>query len=491
MISIESINSALGAAKLSDLRHQQIKADSDSSTKEFQISNEEIKESVLFFEERIKLEVLQLKLDLIPHEDHLYALADQLRDIPSINYSEYKKLLSSGFQIASSSSSRQIPRDLRKYFSANTFLTLPKDQHGNINTVELLKFIQKNIETEEVGLNLLRHCITEDNDAANGSAGWGVHGVSGDSGFISEAELERYIFEQIPRIHSCKNFQFSFYPFYSYAASRRFFFYLDPHRSRQIALNKLAHSNVMEDFVKMRRRYHPLNIHEKSDISSNGNTNFKNKLSAFEYRSNATSSFDEERALQTMYTNCWFHGSAVERIYNTYIDLDIDANGTLSEDELYHFSGMQPSDSLRLTRAAIRRLFEETVTYTPVEMDFKGFLDLTLALENKTSSESISYFWNIVNVDKSGRLSAHNIIYFYKEIYASLKEHGCDAPDPENIVVEIYDVLSCQDPRGPTLKDVIKSGQGHVVMSMLIDVTGFWQYDNRENLIAQQQATTQ
>jgi serine/threonine-protein phosphatase 2A regulatory subunit B'' len=183
----------------------------------------------------------------------------------------------------------------------------------------------------------------------------------------------------------------------------------------------------------------------------------------------------------------WFLGTQAEKVYNTYLELDADENGTLSEDELYHFGGMNPSDSLRLTRTAIRRLLEETVTYSPVELDFKGFLDLVLALRNKATAQSITYFWKIINVDKSGRLSEQNIHYFYKEIFSSLKEHGCDAPDVKNVVVEIFDILACQDPRGPTLKDVIKSGQGHVVMSMLLDVTGFWQYDNRESLIGQQQ----
>ncbi len=464
MISLDAINSALEAGK---------HAAPETKTDDLGVATaDDCQNAVFSFEERLKVEVLQLKLDLLPHEDHLYTLADMLSDSRNMDYKQYKQLTT-----VSSSSSKTIPKDLRKYFTANTFLTLPKDKDGNIQTLDLLHFIQKSIDAEEVGLNLLRHCIAnEDTLHENGNAGWGVHGVSGDCGFISEAELERYIFEQIQRIHSCKDFQFGFYPFYSYAASRRFLFYMDPHRTRRIAINKLAHSKVMEDFVKMRHRSHPMN--SDPNTVEVGNTG---------YGSDATSVKED---VATKYSDNWFHGAHAEKVYNTYLELDMDANGTLSEDELYHFSGLNPADSLRLTRVAIRRLLEETVTYMPVEMDFKGFLDLVLALENKPAVQSITYFWNIVNVDKSGRLSSHNILYFYKEIYSSLKEHGCDAPEPASVVVEIFDILSCQNPDGPTLNEVIKSGQGHMIMSMLLDVTGFWQYDNRENLIAQQQAAT-
>lgn len=33
--------------------------------------------------------------------------------------------------------------------------------------------------------------------------------------------------------------------------------------------------------------------------------------------------------------------------------------------------------------------------------------------------------------------------------------------------------------RGPSFQDLVNSDQGHTVISMLLDVNGFWQYDNR------------
>ena len=39
-------------------------------------------------------------------------------------------------------------------------------------------------------------------------------------------------------------------------------------------------------------------------------------------------------------------------------------------------------------------------------------------------------------------------------------------------------------PNRITLSDLCRSGQGHTVVNILTDVSGFWAYDNRESLLA-------
>ena len=36
---------------------------------------------------------------------------------------------------------------------------------------------------------------------------------------------------------------------------------------------------------------------------------------------------------------------------------------------------------------------------------------------------------------------------------------------------------------GPSLQDLVNSDQGHTVISMLLDINGFWQYDNRYSTV--------
>lgn len=42
----------------------------------------------------------------------------------------------------------------------------------------------------------------------------------------------------------------------------------------------------------------------------------------------------------------------------------------LSQDELYEFTG-PVNESVQLSRTAVRRIFEENITYSPMEMDYK------------------------------------------------------------------------------------------------------------------------
>lgn len=50
---------------------------------------------------------------------------------------------------------------------------------------------------------------------------------------------------------------------------------------------------------------------------------------------------------------------------------------------------------------------------------------------------------------------------------------------------EIFDMVSPAVEGRITLADLISSRCGHTVISILIDVNGFWKYDNRENLMHQ------
>lgn len=48
---------------------------------------------------------------------------------------------------------------------------------------------------------------------------------------------------------------------------------------------------------------------------------------------------------------------------------------------------------------------------------------------------------------------------------------------------EIFDMVSPAVSGRITLADLISSRCGHTVISILIDVNGFWKYDNRESLM--------
>lgn len=151
-------------------------------------------------------------------------------------------------------------------------------------------------------------------------------------------------------------------------------------------------------------------------------------------------------------------------------------------DEAAEFAGLNRRKRINFTHAAWARIFEEYIPYSPAEMDYKGFVNLLLALENPTTPASIKYFWKVLDFDRSGRLTPMKIKYFYQDVYQSLMGNY-DAPSATHVVVEVFDILACNSDEGATLNDFLASKQGHVVISMLLDVNGFWRYDNRESLV--------
>ena len=47
---------------------------------------------------------------------------------------------------------------------------------------------------------------------------------------------------------------------------------------------------------------------------------------------------------------------------------------------------------------------------------------------------------------------------------------------------ELIDMVNPKDKRNITFEDVAKSRMGRIIVDILTDVKGFWEYDNRESL---------
>eukprot|EP00752_Nemacystus_decipiens_P009262 g8275.t1 len=116
------------------------------------------------------------------------------------------------------------------------------------------------------------------------------------------------------------------------------------------------------------------------------------------------------------------------------------------------------------------------------QMDYKTFLDLVLAMDNKQTRQAMQYFWRVLDVHGEGRLTVATISLFFRDVRRVLKEGGFETPDAEDVKDEIFDMVKPADPAFITLADLLLSSAGHTVVSMLVDVNGFWTYDNRESL---------
>lgn len=138
----------------------------------------------------------------------------------------------------------------------------------------------------------------------------------------------------------------------------------------------------------------------------------------------------------------------------------------LSLEELKAFSGFASAADInqqngqhiqqQFTKTALIRLFEEYIIFQPCEMDYKGFVNFLIAVEYiALHKAALHYFWRLIDYDRSNRLTPAKIKFFYRDVCSTLHSDGYDAPSEDSVVLEIYDLLSCNEADGPTFQDLV------------------------------------
>ncbi|XP_062505435.1 serine/threonine-protein phosphatase 2A regulatory subunit B'' subunit gamma-like [Corticium candelabrum] len=273
--------------------------------------------------------------------------------------------------------------------------------------------------------------------------GLSLYDVAG-LGYLKEPDLENYILELIPTLPQLDCLERSFYSFYVCTAVRKFFFFLDPLRTGKVKIQDVLACRFLDDLLELR---------------------------------------EEELSKEAQDDN-WFSAPSALRVYGQYLSLDADHNGMLSKSELAVYG------SGTLTPAFLDRVFQECLTYDG-EMDYKTYLDFILAMENKKEPQALQYFFRLLDVQGKGYLNVYALNYFYRSMQEMMRVNAQEVIRFEDIKDEIFDMVKPQDPLHITLNDLITSGQGETVISILSDLNGFWTYENREVLMAETAAAAE
>jgi len=265
--------------------------------------------------------------------------------------------------------------------------------------------------------------------------GLSLYDVNGE-GFLREQDLESYIGELIHTLPQLDGLDKSFHSFYTCTAVRKFFFFLDPLRSGKIRIRDVLACSFLDELLELR---------------------------------------DQDLAKELQEAN-WFSAPSALRVYGVYLNLDLDHNGMLKREELAKYG------TGTLTPAFVERVFQECLTYEG-EMDYKTYLDFVLAVENRKEPQSLQYFFRLLDVRQRGYLDAYALNFFFRDILREMERHNQETVKFEDVKDEIFDMVRPKDPLRITLKDLIACGQGDTVVSILIDLNGFWSYENREVLV--------
>jgi len=318
----------------------------------------------------------------------------------------------------------------RQFFTSSTFIKFPKDENGCISYEHFFTFVVRQVQQKHARVQLSMY-------DTNGK------------GYLTENDMEIFIFELIPTMPQLANLQEEMHPFYVFTAVRKFFFFLDHKRTGRIYIRDLLFAPVLCELYELRT----------------------------------------QPADPAEFANNWFSNESAMRLYGTYLDLDLDENGMLSKMELRRFGqGM-------LTDVFMDRLFQEYQTYPDIdtgirEMDYKHFNQFVLAMENITTKQGISYFWKIIDIDHKGWIDGHVINYFFGGIARMLTDTQIElgagefnVPNTADVQDEIFDMVRPKTRGIITLEDLHKCGQGHTILKMLIDAAFFWRYEHREHLV--------
>ncbi|RWS10828.1 serine/threonine-protein phosphatase 2A regulatory subunit B', partial [Dinothrombium tinctorium] len=253
------------------------------------------------------------------------------------------------------------------------------------------------------------------------------------SGYLRENGLQNYILELMPTLTKIQDLDTSLHPFYLCVAARKFFFFLDPHHSEKIKILDILESGFLDELLELR------------------NANL----------------------VKTREETNWFSSSNVLRLYSQYINLDEDQNGMLSKAEFSKFGNSC------LSPLFVDRIFEEFITYDG-EIDFKSFVDFILMMENKKEPQSLNIFFRLLDINQKGYIDSFVFKVFFKSLEEKLREQGHDLLNFTDICSEIFDMVKPVHQYRITLKDLIASGEGDIVVSIVSDCNGFWAYENRE-----------
>lgn len=255
-------------------------------------------------------------------------------------------------------------------------------------------------------------------------------------GYLRETDIENLVADMVPTFPGLRELQHDFVTFYVYTAVRKFMFFLPCKKTGRVGIKDILGSEILSEFLALRDAPQP---------ESN-----------------------------------WFGIESSTNAYSKYIDMDTEGDGLLSPAELLKY----PSGFI--TPYAAERIFQECLTYEGL-LDYKGYLDLVLALENKNSEASIRYFWKLLDISRMGKIGFKEARPFLESVLSTLKEAIPGNQTvvyqyrPQHLFSEIIDMLGLVGAEELRLSDLLHSPNGGTVARMLIDAHAFFLYDTRES----------
>lgn len=166
-------------------------------------------------------------------------------------------------------------------------------------------------------------------------------------------------------------------------------------------------------------------------------------------------------------------------LYVTFWGLDTD------NDFLVDAQDLRKYNNHTLSSRALDRVFSEVgrnfSSDDPSKMGFDDFIWFLLNEEDKTSPQSIAYWFSIVDLDGDGVIRDHEMSYFYEEQLDRLEALQQEVVPIEDILCQLNDMILPRSEGQYRLSDLKRNPKGaSVLFNCLISLNKFLEFELRD-----------
>ena len=167
-------------------------------------------------------------------------------------------------------------------------------------------------------------------------------------------------------------------------------------------------------------------------------------------------------------------------LYCKFWDMDSDHDFLLDKEDLLKYDGHAWSPR------AIERVFKQVgMTFSsgvPNKMGYDDFVWFLLSDEDKSTEQSLSFLFSLVDLDGDGVIRDHEIRHFYDEQVQRLECINQDAPKIDDIVCQLNDLIGPEREGQFRLVEFVRKRKNNagVFFSLLLSLNKLVQYEQRD-----------
>jgi Ca2+-binding EF-hand superfamily protein len=169
-------------------------------------------------------------------------------------------------------------------------------------------------------------------------------------------------------------------------------------------------------------------------------------------------------------------------LYCKFWELDTDRDYLIGKADLARYGGGCVSAKAldRVVNGHARRLSSGK----PGKLNFEDFVWFCISEEDKSTPQSLLYWFRVVDLDNDGILAGFEIDVFLQEQKARMHQMSIEAIALEDIVCQMIDMVKPKDPKCITMRDFRACPTAGVFFNVLMNLNKFLIFEQRDPFAA-------